>query len=116
MEFNQATLKQFGTHLQASYQKMVDFEVPAADPVSTAALPQMPHFQIKNFLEQALTKDLNVTVQFNDFDHGGQTTIKGHFKQRHNDRIIFTADDHKLIHLVTANAIRYIAITPKKQS
>lgn len=69
MEFNQATLKQFGTHLQASYQKMVDFEVPAADPVSTAALPQMPHFQIKNFLEQALTKDLNVTVQFNDFDH-----------------------------------------------
>ncbi|MFC6168994.1 hypothetical protein [Loigolactobacillus jiayinensis] len=111
MAFNQATIKQFGTHLQSSYQKIVDFEVPTATNLSTTALPQMPQFQITQFLEQALTKQLSVTVQFNDFDHGGQTTINGRFEQRHSGTLIFRATNQKLIHLVTANAIRYIALT-----
>ncbi|MFD0896230.1 hypothetical protein [Loigolactobacillus binensis] len=113
MEFNQATLKQFSTHLQSSYQKLVDFEIPAATPqTSDQACPQMPQFQIEQFLTQALNKKLAVTVQFNDFDHGGQTAISGYFERRQRDTIIFTANDHKLIHLVTANAIRYIALNP----
>ena len=111
MEFNQTNLKQLGTQLQTSYQKIVGFEAPATPSQSSVALPQMPQFQIEQFIAQALNKQLDVTVQFNDFDHGGQTQIRGHFQRRQSKTIIFTADDHKLVHLVTANAIRYIALS-----
>ncbi|WP_057873169.1 hypothetical protein [Loigolactobacillus rennini] len=109
MALHQASLKQFSTRLQTSYQKIVHFEAPAAAK-PTKALPQMPKFQIDHFLKQALAKQLPVTVQFNDFDHGGQNALNGKFKQQAAGPIIFQAANHKLFHLVTANAIRYIAL------
>lgn len=108
MALHQASLKQFGTQLQTSYQKIVHFEAPVTTEPAQA-MPQMPKFQIDHFLKQALAKQLPVTVQFNDFDHGGQNALNGQFKQQASGRIIFEAANHKLFHLVTANAIRYIA-------
>ncbi|WP_125982664.1 hypothetical protein [Loigolactobacillus iwatensis] len=106
MESKQVRLKTLGSRIQTSYNKLLTPE----DQLNLDAKPQMPRFQISYYLKQVLTRKQLVTVQFNDFDHGGQTAITGYFNQR-GHITFFTSLDQKLIHLVTANAIRYIELT-----
>ncbi|KRK40760.1 hypothetical protein [Loigolactobacillus bifermentans] len=79
----------------------------ASEPQQLTVQPQMPGFQIDYYLEQAIDRHFLVTVQFNDFDHGGHNKLTGFF-ERHGQTVIFKAQKSHLIHLVMDQAIRYI--------
>ncbi|GHP12859.1 hypothetical protein YK48G_02840 [Lentilactobacillus fungorum] len=98
MQNNQSYLSEITKSVKDNYNRFFELVT------TTNRVKQMPTFQLKLFINQALTQNFPVVIQFND-----QTPdIAGHLKQINEQRFVVTSASNRLSRLFSLGEVQAI--------